>query len=179
MNYSKISVRYARALFELAKEKGLSEKIREDLNLILLFYGESSDFRLIISSPVIKSSKKKEIFHALFRNRLNPITLSFIDLVIKNRRESNLSDIARGFSHLYKREADIKSVKLTLPVEIDESLQQKLQEMIQSALSSNIELEKQINADILGGFIIQIEDQLLDASVSAKLRNIKKELINK
>ena len=98
MNDSKISVRYSRALFQSALEKKILDKVNQDMILIseICKIAETKEF---LQSPIIVPSKKIEIFHKIFGGNVEEITLSLIDLVVKNGRESYLPAIARVFMH--------------------------------------------------------------------------------
>jgi len=97
MNDSKISVRYSRALFQSAVEKGILGKVDHDMKLILEVcrIPEVAGF---LKSPIIVPSKKTEILHKLLGENVQDITLSLIDIVVKNGRERSLPAIARVFS---------------------------------------------------------------------------------
>jgi len=177
MNYSKISVRYSKALFLLAKEKELLDNIKDDIYLI----GDSiklvPEFSLLISSPIIAPSKKQEIIQSIFKNKIHQLTFSFLNLLVNNKREDHIADIIRNFIKLYKKDKNIKTVVLTTPVSIDQSLENEISKLIKTKFETNIELIKEVDKNIIGGFILKIENQLLDASVSSQLKRIKQELL--
>lgn len=177
MNYSKISVRYAKALFILAKEKEVLEDIKNDLELIITVLQENPDLNNFLQSPVIRPSKKKETLLATFRNSIHEISTSFLKLVIENKREEHISDISRVFISKYKEEKNIKTAILTTSTELSPDLEEKIKNLITDKYQSNIELTKTVNPGILGGFLIQVEDELIDASVSTKLKKIQDDLI--
>ncbi len=177
MNTSKISIRYAKALFELAKEKNLLEDIRKDLTLLKTFF-KVKDFQDFIESPIITPSQKKEIFHTLLGDQVQEITLSFIDLLVENKREAYLELMILDFFKFYREHFGIKEVELTTAIELDEEEKAKFKEFLKKALNSEIELVTKLRKDIIGGFILRIEDKMLDMSVSSRLKQIKKQLIN-
>src|SRR5450759_3214854 len=122
MNDSKISVRYSRALFQSALEKKILEKVNEDMIFIseICKIPEAKEF---LHSPVIFPSKKTEIFHKILGNNLEEITLSLIDLVVKNGRESFLPAIARVFIHETKKYKGITESVLTTAVKVHAKVQ--------------------------------------------------------
>ena len=175
MNDSKISVRYSRALFQSALEKKILEKVNEDIIFIseICKIPEAKEF---LHSPVIFPSKKTEIFHKILGNNLEEITLSLIDLVVKNGRESFLPAIARVFIHETKKYKGITESVLTTAVKVNAKVKKQIIELISEVFKTKVELEENIDRDLIGGFILRVDDNYIDASIRNKLRRIKKEL---
>jgi F-type H+-transporting ATPase subunit delta len=113
MDQSKINVRYAKAFFTLAKEKGLTIELRKDAGLITSVCTTSSDFILMLESPVVKTSQKIEALKRIFEGKVNPLSLNFLLLIAENKRENYLQGIFRNLEGLYRNEEGIKSAVLT------------------------------------------------------------------
>jgi len=177
MNEGKISTRYAKALIGLAIEKKTLNVVINDVQLVYSFC-KNADFKAFLMNPVIQKSDKQIIFHSIFKNKVNPITTSFLDLVLKNNRESYLSLIARKFIDYYKEYNGIKSAILTSVKPLNDSQKQKLVNSMKQLFKSEIEMEEVIDESIMGGFVLTVEDQQFDASVVSKLKYIKQELIS-
>jgi F-type H+-transporting ATPase subunit delta len=176
MNDSKISVRYTRAIFQLALEKKTLDKVYQDMILIseVCRITETKEF---LESPIIIPSKKEAIFHKMLDNNVEDITLSLIDLIVKNGRESFLPAIARNFIHETKRYKGITESVLTTAVGADDNSKKQIIDLISDVFKTKVELKEIIDPEIIGGFILQIDDNYIDASLRNKLRKIKKELI--
>ena len=175
MNDSKKSVRYSRALFESAVEKKLLDKVHNDMLLIaeVCKLPEAKDLLL---SPVIFPARKSEILHKMFEGKIEKFTMSLIDLAVKNGRESFIPSITRVFiSETMKFKGITRSV-LTTAVKINEDVRKQITEMIKKVFKTNVELEENVDAEIIGGFILRVDDNLIDASLRSKLRKISKEL---
>ena len=175
MNDSKISVRYSRALFQSALEKKILDEVNQDMILIAEIC-KGPETKEFLNSPIIVPSKKIEIFHKIFGGHVEEITLSLIDLVVKNVRESFLPAIARVFIHETLRHKGITKSVLTTAVAIDAKVKNEITRMISRVFNTNAELEEVIDSDIIGGFILRVDDNYIDASVRNKLNKIKKEL---
>lgn len=176
MNDSKISVRYTRALFQSALEK----KILDKVNLDMIFISEickSREAKELLQSPIIFPSKKSAIFHKILENNVEEITLSLVDLVIKNGRESFIPAIARNFVHETKKFKGITESVLTTAVKVDSNIRKQITDLISEVFKTRVELEEVIDTEIIGGFILKVEDNYIDASIRNKLRKIKKELL--
>jgi F-type H+-transporting ATPase subunit delta len=179
MNEGKIAVRYAKALYTLAKEESLSDKIKQDLEYIRMIITESAEFKNLLENSAIKQSKKKELFELLFKDTVHVKTRHFLDLVLKNRRESYLTSIVRFYMAFYKKEKGIKPAILTTAVPLSEETKKSITGLITGKMNILIDLEEKTDEKIIGGFILKIDDQQIDASVSSRLGKIKKELLNR
>ena len=177
MNESKISVRYSKAIFKLAKEENIVETIKKDMQ-ILFEATKIDNFKEFMHSPIISISQKQQIFKKIFENELHKHTLSFLHILASNRRESYLEIITRNFLTLYREELGIKEVLLTTVSLLSSEHKNQIKEILKEFYKSKIEFKEKINKEIIGGFIIKIDDQQIDASVSSKLKKFKKELVN-
>jgi F-type H+-transporting ATPase subunit delta len=175
MNDSKISVRYSRALFQSALEKNIIDKVNQDMIFISEFckIAETKEF---LHSPIIVPSKKIDIFHRILGENVETITLSLIDLVVKNGRESYLPAIARVFIHETMKYKGITKTVLTTASKVNEQIKKQISELISDVFKTKVELEEVINPEIIGGFILRVDDNYIDASIRNKLNKIKKEL---
>jgi F-type H+-transporting ATPase subunit delta len=108
---------------------------------------------------------------------LNPLTLEFIDLLVKNNRLPFVEGIARKFNERYKAYKGITEVRLTTVSPLDKAVQKNILKHIVFKINQKVSLEEIIDPEIIGGFIIKIEDEQVDASVKTRLNKIKKELV--
>ncbi len=177
MNESKISLRYAKALFLLAKEKDVLDTVVTDMKLVAELCNTVKDFWLMIESPVIRTSQKRKSLKLVLTDKLDPISLNFIDMVFENRREIFIKDMVRNFLDLCRKDKGVVSAKLTTAGLIDEEDKTKLSEKLIKAFDSKIELEEVFDKNIIGGFVLRVDDQELDASVSNQLSQIKRALV--
>ena len=127
-------------------------------------------------SPIIVPSKKIDILHRITENNIERITLSFIDLVVRNEREIFLPAMARAFKHETKQFKGITESVLTTAVKVNVGIRKQVSDLITEIFKTKVELSEIVDKDIIGGFILKIEDNYIDASVSSKLRKIEKEL---
>ena len=176
MNDSKISVRYSRALFQSALEKKILDKVNQDMILIteICKVPETKEF---LKSPVIVPSKKIDIFHKILGDNVEKITLSLIDLVVKNGRESFLPAIARVFINETMKYKGITKSVLTTAFKVDKKVKNQISELISDVFRTKAELEEVTDPEIIGGFILRVDDNYIDASVRTKLNKIRKELM--
>jgi F-type H+-transporting ATPase subunit delta len=175
MNDSKISVRYSRALFQSALEKKILDKVNQDM-LFISEVCKMPETKEFLHSPVIVPSKKSSIFHKMFGDNVEEITLSLIDLVVKNGRESQLPAIARVFIHETMKHEGITESILTTAVKVDAKVKKQITDLISEVFSTRVKFIENIDTEIIGGFILRVDDNYIDASIRNKLRKIKKDL---
>lgn len=176
MNDSKISVRYAKALFELALDKNELSKVYDDILLLSEVMNEVT-FSNFLKSPIVQNSKKIEIIREVLQSKITSYVFDFLVIVIQNNREENLRMIFLDFLKLYRESIGIVEVDLTTAVEIDKISKEHITSLLKKILSKDIELKTSVNSELIGGFIARIDDLQIDASIKTKLNNIKKDLI--
>jgi len=178
VNQSLVAIRYAKALFNLAKEKSVLEKVSNDL----AFFGElltsSSDLKGFINSPLYKPSEKKEILTKLTHSTIESITLKFLYLVIDKKRESIIPEIIQNYLDFFRQEKNIKRVVFKSPGQLDSSFYDALKHQLESSLNAQIELKTEQNPELLGGFVLMVDGKLMDASISNQLKQIQKRLLS-
>jgi F-type H+-transporting ATPase subunit delta len=178
MNESKISVRYAKALFGLVKEDQSFDVQKKDIELLYQCIRESPELQFVIQSPVIRAVDKIRLFEESFAGALSPLTFNFVRLVLNHRREEYLSGICHYFLGLLNTERGVKPAELVTAAPLDEKLRQSVIRLIARKFDTKVELREEINQAIIGGFVLRVGDQQIDASISSKLGRIKNELIN-
>ena len=113
----RLATRYAKALIDLAIEKGKLEEVYADMQWLQSVCKTNRDFVNVLRSPIIKGDVKKKIIEAVTTGRINEITNAFIRLIITKGRESNLPEISSAFVAAYKEKKNIfnagKSPELT------------------------------------------------------------------
>jgi F-type H+-transporting ATPase subunit delta len=178
MNHSKIPVRYAKALISSAEEQEILDPVRTDMESLLGIIKSVPDFSELLHSPIIRPSKKLEVLSAIFTGKVQPLTLSFFRLAVKNNREEHLSGMARMYIDLYKKVKGIKIATLKTAAPIDKETREELVRMIRKTFNAEIELHEETDKELVGGFVLQVEDQQMDASIAGQLKKIKRELMS-
>jgi F-type H+-transporting ATPase subunit delta len=177
MDQSKINVRYAKAFFGLAQEKNLTAELRKDALLISGVCNESHDFILMLESPVVKTSQKIKILKSIFEGKVNVLSLNFLVLIATNKREKYIPGIFRNLEDLYRQEEGIKTAVLTSAKSLDASLVAKISKMLEKEFNAKVELTEKVDEKLIGGFVLRVDDQQYDASISTQLKKIKEQLL--
>lgn len=177
MSISAIRVRYAKAFFMLAKEKKMLEQLKTDIQNVFDICIQSADFIHLIESPVVATSKKAELIAKIFNGHVNSLTLSFLLLITKNKREVHIPGICRNFLDLTRKDQNIKSAVMVSATEINTKTVEKIKVLMEKELAATIELSCQVEPEIIGGLILRIDDKQYDASVNTQLKKIKQTLL--
>lgn len=175
----RIAARYAKSLIGLASERKQLETVYNDMLLLQALCKQSRDFAALLRSPVVKPDKKQAIVAAVTKGKISELTASFNRLLINKGRESNLPEIIVAFIDQYKELKGIHTIKLTTAAPVSEEVKQQIIQRIQSQTNmNNIDLKTEVAEDIIGGFVMEIGDRLVDASIAYDLNKIKTQFLN-
>ena len=170
-----LASRYAKAVFELALEKKLLKDIKDDMKLIDSVTGESKELMTLLRNPVLKPKKKKAVLKAIFENKVQPVTLKFMFILTDNGREAFIRDVAEEFQELYNDYNNIVKAKLTTAVKVEPEVMKNVVRLLEKQTNATIDLQKNIDENIIGGFILDYDDYEYDASIRHQIKKLKKE----
>jgi F-type H+-transporting ATPase subunit delta len=176
MNEARIAARYARALFSLASDRGLDEEVRNDLRMVLRLKEESAEFRLLLATPVLRSSEKIRMLNVALTGAMGELTLLFLGQLIGHHREFCLESVVRMYHQLSKASRGILEARILTAGPVEEDIMDEITGRLARFAGSRIEMSREIREELIGGFILRLEDQQLDASVQAQLKRIRNEL---
>ncbi len=169
-----LATRYAKSLLDLAIERGQLEAVYKDMQLVKQVCEHNHDFVLLLNSPVVKTDKKKEIFHSVFKGNISDLSLAFIDIISDKRREMYIDDIAKAFGEQYKKHKRILTAVITSAVGLDDTTRAKVMELVKQTTQGEVELLEKTDKGLIGGFVLRIGDKQVDASIARKLTNLRK-----
>jgi F-type H+-transporting ATPase subunit delta len=180
MTNQQVATRYAKSLLDLALERNELAAIKGDVDGLIAM-GANRDLALVLQSPVINSTKKKAIFAELLdKAGMNDLTKTFVSVLIGKGREADLLGILGAFDHQYKVLNNITTVKVTSATALDAASLEAIKAQLKAAgkTEANVEIVPVVDASILGGFILEFDGKVYDASVAHKLNEIKKTLVS-
>lgn len=167
--------RYAKSLIGLSIEKDALEVVYKDMLLISTAVASCNDLDILLKSPVVKTDKKQEILTAIFGKNTTELTKQFLLLISSRNREALIGDIANAFVRQYKVIKKIIVTEVTSAVKLDAAQKEKILQLLNTEDSSSVEVIEKINPDIIGGFIVRVDDKQIDASISRKLDDLKQD----
>jgi F-type H+-transporting ATPase subunit delta len=179
MNNPRLAGRYAKSLIDLATELNQVDIIYEDMKFIHSICKSNPDFVIVLRSPIIKPGTKEKIIEAVTISSINLTTTSFIRLLVRKGRETNLPEIADAFVEQFNQLRNIHQLKITTAVPISETLKAEIVSKVKlSASIQNVEVETAVNEELIGGFVLEMEGKLIDASILRDLKDIKKQFMD-
>lgn len=174
-----IAVRYAKALFELAQEKGLLDTVFGDMQGIASVLREEPSLHKFLENPVVKEQQKIELLEVAFKGKVQPMVISLLHLLVAKSRESYLFAICIAFHQLYKEKEGYREVILTTATPASEETKAIINQKIAEKLQTKVDIKTVVDEELIGGFKLRINDMLMDKSIATQLENIKKELLSK
>ncbi|MCC7303681.1 MAG: ATP synthase F1 subunit delta [Bacteroidia bacterium] len=170
MKGSRLAVRYAKSLIDLAVEKGKVEQVYADMKLVQKTCKESHELELLFNSPIVKTDKKQAILKALFDGKVDAITSAYFQLMASKRRESYIPAIAESYIEKYKVRKKILTAVITTAYGLDDDVRAKVMKLVKDSYSSEVELVEKVDKNIIGGFILRIGDKQDDTSLLRKIK---------
>ena len=172
----RLASRYAKSLLDLAIEKGQLEQAYADMQVMQQICKGNRDFVNLLRSPIIKSDAKRRIIETVTKGKISGLTTAFNALLVAKGRESVLPEIITSFIAQYKKHKNIHIVKLVTAVPVSEGVKTDIVNQVKKTGGlEHIELVASVDESLIGGFVLQVGDQLVDASISYDLRNIARQ----
>jgi len=178
MRDARASLRYAKAILNLAQDTKSETLVDNDMKLIVSTIIENPEFEVMLRSPIIKVKDKMNVLRAVFSGKIDNITLGLFNLLEENKRISMLEPIAKQYSIIYDYLKNMQVAKVTTAVAITKDIEDKVLAKIVELTGDKANIENEINPDIIGGFILRVGDVQYDASISNHLNELKKEFDN-
>ena len=176
MDRNRVTVRYAKALIELATEQNQLDKVSLDIATMYAALDEYEGFSHHVLFPGYSSEEKFERVKSIFADQFSELSMNFLQLVFANNREEYLKDLCRNTIDMSLELRGIVSASLVTATKLDSSLMEKLKSTFEKKLNATLDLSSDTNPDLICGFVFTIDGQQYDASVASKLNAIKKQL---
>lgn len=178
MSAISVASRYANALIAEAQQQNNLEQVYQDMNLFAAATEQSKELRALLKSPIVNVDKKLSSIKAIFADKVSGLTLNFLNMLVKKRREGNFKEIVEAFKEAYNNLKNIVKVDLTSASELSDATVEKLVSAVKAQLGgAELQVNKTVDPSILGGFIIKIGDKVFDTSVQSKINSLKRELL--
>ncbi len=177
MNTGRISVRYAKALFELANESNVAKEVYEHSYAVSKTIDPSSDFYYVLHNPVISITEKEKILTKILGNKVHPMLSSFISLMVRKRREAYIVNALLVYQKIYREQVGLVKVVVESPTELGDDTKNRILEFVKNKFNKTPDLEVRLVPELIGGFIVEVEGLLIDLSVSGQLARVKKALV--
>ncbi|SFU03329.1 ATP synthase F1 subcomplex delta subunit [Algoriphagus locisalis] len=174
MSNQRVASRYAKSIMELSLEKGRLEEVHTDFQRLTALADSNRELALVMKNPVVNSDKKLNVLKALFAKGTDPLTMTFFEIVSRKNREEILLDVAKEFEVQYNLHHSIQVAEVTTTFPIDDMLRKEFADVVKEVSGKKtVQLVEKINPDLIGGYILTVNDRQLDESLSSKLRQLK------
>ncbi len=170
----RVASRYVKSLIGLAVEQGALDAVHEDMQMFHRLTRENKAFALMLKSPIIRHEKKKAILDRIFAGKVHPLTLAIIEILTRKNREPLLPAIASEFHNAYNEYMGISKASITTTIPMDKGIRAAVEELVKKLSNKKlVEIDEKIDKDLIGGFILQVGDKQVDASIKNKLDKLK------
>jgi len=178
MTGSRAAIRYAKAILSLSLELKKADKVNDDMLLVSSTIEDNQDLQILLNSPVIKTDAKRSALLAIFDKKINKLSQNLINLLIDNKRLPLLTEVARQYTILFDEQKGIQVAEVTTAISLTKKLEEKVLAKVKELTGKKATLEKIIDPEIIGGFILRVGDKQFDASILGKMNNLRREFEN-
>ena len=166
---------YARSLFEVARDQGKIDEVREQLGELADALDEDRSLSTFFFSPYFSTEEKKDGLHKAI-DGAEPIFLNFLELLLEKHRMPVIHRIRRDYDELWREENKLLPVQVTSAVELDEQTVKDLADRIAEQTDRKIDLTTTVEPDILGGIVLRVGNSILDASIRNRLEQLRRQV---
>lgn len=175
MRVQLLSKRYAQALFDLAIELKVLDKVEKDMQLIGKILSENRELRVVLSNPVLENYKKVRVLDKIFEGDVEKLTLKFLSLITSKNRVPYLDAVCVSFEEIYKKYKNIMPITLTTAYKADKKVTDAILAKLKSVTDKTLEVTKEVDEDLIGGFKLEFEDFQYDDSIRMQLKRMANE----
>ena len=169
-----VSDRYASALYDLAAEKKLVDPVVEDLSNLKNILKDNKELSLVVKSPLITSNDKLNIFESLLKKiNANELTSTFLKVIEKNKRFSNLASIITQFMNINSQKRGDVLADITSADELNDDQKNNITNQLKSILGDKLSLSFDVDKNIMGGLIVKVGSKMIDTSLANKINKLK------
>jgi F-type H+-transporting ATPase subunit delta len=164
---------YARSLFEVAKEHGKLDVVREQLGQFAEALDGNRELAIYFFSPYFSTEEKKDGLGRMLVD-VDPTVLNFLALLVENHRMPVVFRVRRAFERLWEQENKLLPVTITSAVELDAGTVKSIGDAIGQQTGQRVELTTNVDPSVLGGLVVRVGNSILDASIRNRLENLRR-----
>lgn len=181
MDIGTISMHYAKALIAYAQEEGVEDRLYQEIKTLSKSFAKFPQLRESLDNPILKAKDKSELIFVAAVGDAEPSAafVRFIQLVVKRHRETFLQYMCLTYIHLYYQLKHIAVGTLITAVPVDEETKDRIKATAAAAVHAEMKLQTTVDPSIEGGFIFDINDYRMDASIATQLKRVKQQFIDK
>lgn len=173
MTNRKAARRYNLALYEIASGQKLVDVVKKDFEDIRKSAAGSKELAVFFTTPIVNLNKKADVINSVFSGKLSDLTLRFLGILCEKNRINIIDDIIEDFLNLVNEKRGIVTARVKTAIEISENEKSALSERLKKYTGKDITASYSVDPSIKGGFIAQIEDKIIDASILRQLELLR------
>lgn len=174
---SKVSKRYAKALFSLGREEGRIEEYGKDLSAFADFFQSDPEFARAVSNRIFGLEERKRVLKAVLdRSGLSRSIRNFLNVLLDKNRIGVVGVITEYYGKLMDEAANIARAEVLVPKPLKSDALNRLKEKLVEMTSKQVRIEVREDPSLIGGIVVKIGDLVLDGSVKTQLRSLKESL---
>lgn len=179
MNEGLISRRYAKALYEYAVPLNEEEALYKRLQILSKELQTIPQLKAVLYNPMIPSNEKAILLNEATGKSPEQSYESFVRLILENRREKFILQIALSYQSLYRKKKNIRVISLISTEELQPGFISRIRKDVTDETLGTVEFSNRIDPSLEGGFIFQLNDLRLDASVKNQLERVRRQFLQK
>lgn len=171
-----IILRYAQAILAVAVGEGILDQVEEEMTLIKEVLKRNNSLLEFLKNPQVTPEEKQKVIMEIFGEKVSRIVLHHVTLIMGQRRGDLLINIIDGLFRLVAESRRKNIGKLTTAIPISEETEKRLERVLSGLMGKEVSLKNLVDPSILGGFILQIDEQIIDASIQCQLGRLREEI---
>jgi F-type H+-transporting ATPase subunit delta len=167
---------YAETLLRTAEREQAVDEVSEGLGRVARAVEESDPFRRFLAGPQIGGEDKRAVVRSAFEDRVHPMVMRFVELLIERRRESLVGEVHQAWRALLDTRANRRSATVTTAIPADPGILDAIRRALEGATGHEIALEERVDPSLLGGLVVRTGDLVMDASLRSRLDGLRHRL---
>jgi|CXWL01.1.fsa_nt_gi F-type H+-transporting ATPase subunit delta len=170
---------YAASLFQLAQEQDVSEAMRSELNELASFVEGNPKFADFLSNPTVDVEARRKVIEKAFRGRLSDVVVDLLQVMNRGNRMVLVGALASAFAAIHEERAGGVEVQICTAVPLSDAARGRLQAVITKKTGKKAKIKESVDPSLLGGLVVRVGDDKLDASVARKLAELSVKMLDR
>lgn len=175
---AKSAKRYARAFYELALESNKIDQLLKDFGLISQIVADSDELKNLLRVPIISNEERYKILVSIFENKVDKVTLKFLEFLVEKNRIALIEDVFADLVDLFNDDNNIQKIDVYSAFKLSDDELKSIEKKVEAKFSKKVISKMHILPELIGGFKIQLGDQVYDFSILSQLNELKNNFIN-
>ena len=172
-----VAKKYAQALLRSSMQKGVEDRVLEELGQLGAFIEANPSVREFLASPAFSGGKKIALLESVFAGRLHELTMRLLVLMVRKRRASVIPDVTTYFGRLLDEERSVLRARFVTAVDVEGELIERLKQKLEDMTGKTVMVEHEVDQSVLGGARVIMGDKIIDRTLSHLLAELKERLL--